>query len=285
METIDRRTDISYKEFISEYQQPGIPLILKNATKVWKSNLLFTPDYFKENFGNRITHHENRAYTMSEILDIAANSTKENPAPYPIKFNLLKQLPEIMEYMDPLNLNLAKPNWLFSKVFPKSKMDHSVDLFIGGPGNHYSVHKDSYQVHAWLIQLYGEKEVIIFPKEQEELLYAGKVGIEKLRSPINIADPDYEKYPRFKEAKPIRVILKAGEVIYIPSGVWHTTMAYVHNISIIVDQLNSTNYKAWRKDIYDYKKHYNKPRAIFDYCAATFIGNVCMAAEFLGIPL
>ncbi|MBB5436371.1 hypothetical protein HDC92_000035 [Pedobacter sp. AK017] len=283
MMTIDRRADISYKEFVNAYQKPGIPVVIENATKVWGNNLMFTPDYFRKNFGDRVTSYENQKYTMTEILDIVGNSTKENPAPYPMKFNLLRQLPEVLAHMDPLDLNLAKPNWLFSKIFPKNKMDHSVDLFIGGPGNHYSVHKDAYDVHAWLIQLYGEKEVIVFPKGHDELLYAGNIGIEKGRSPINISNPDYEKYPRFKEALPMRVTLKAGELIYIPNDTWHTTMAEVHNISIIIDQLNNTNFKAWRNDIYNYKAHYNKPRAIFDYFAAIAIGNACRIGQIFGM--
>lgn len=283
MTSIDKRTDLSYKEFIEKYEKPGIPVVLQNATNVWKSNLMFTPEYFKKNFGDRITKHENREYTMSEILDIAASSTKENPAPYPIKFNLMTQLPEILPLMNPLHLNLARPNWLNSKIYPKNKLGNAIDLFIGGPGNHYSVHKDAYDVHAWLIQLYGEKEVTVFPREQEPLMYPGKSGIAASRSPISIANPDYEKYPKFKEATPLSVTLKAGEVIYIPNGIWHTTRATVHNISIIVDQVNNSNYKTWRKDIYDYKREYNKPKAVFDYLAATVIGNACRLGQLVGM--
>lgn len=279
MTGIDRRSDISYKEFIDSYQKPGIPVILENATMAWKSNLMFTPDYFRERFGTRETYHENRKYTMAEILDIAAKSTKENPAPYPIKFNLLTQLPEIFEDMSPLDLNLIKPNWFNSRIFPKHKMSHSIDLFIGGPGNRYSIHKDSYDVHAWLMQLYGEKDVIVFPRDQEKLMYPGKSGIMASRSPIDISRPDYEKYPEFKKATPIRATLKAGEVIFIPNGIWHTTMADHHNISIIVDQLNSSNYKTWRKDVYEYKKEHNKIKAIMDYAAATAIGNLCKVEQ------
>lgn len=285
METIDRRANLTYDEFISKYQKPGIPVILENATNVWKSNLMFTPEYFKENFGDRITYHQNTKYSMSEILDIAAKSTKTNPAPYPIKFDLLTQLPEVLTHMDPISLNLAKPNWLLSKVFPKKKMDHRIDLFIGGPGNRYTIHKDVYNVHAWLIQLYGEKEVIMFPRGQEDLMYAGKIGVQQCVSPIDISNPDFEKYPKFKDATPMKITLKAGEVAYIPSGIWHTTMANVHNISIIVDQLNKTNYKGWKTEIYNYKSYYSKPRAIFDYCAATAIGTACLVSEFFGIKL
>jgi histone arginine demethylase JMJD6 len=282
MTTVERRTNISYKEFIEEYQNKGIPVVLENATEAWPSRLMFTPEYFRANFGDHITKHENREYTMSEILDITATSTTENPAPYPIKFNLLTQLPEVLTHMNPLHLNLMRPNWLSSKIYPKNKLGNSIDLFIGGPGNYYSVHKDAYDVHAWLIQLYGEKEIIMYPRDQESLLYPGKGGIMESRSPINISNPDYEKYPKYKKATPLSITLKAGEVIYIPNGIWHTTKATVHNISIIIDQVNNSNYKAWRRDIYIYKKDYSKFRASMDYLAATAIGNICRLGQLLG---
>jgi histone arginine demethylase JMJD6 len=280
--TIEKRSDLSYREFIDKYQKPGIPVVLENATKIWKNNMVFTPEFFKENFGNRTTRFTDREYTVSEMLDLTANSTKENPAPYPVKFDILTQLPELLSYMDPLHMDLIKPNWLKSKVL-KNKLGNAMDLHIGGAGNHYSVHKDAYDVHAWLIQFYGEKQVIVFPRDQEELMYPGKGGLLESRSPIDISNPDYEKYPRFREATPITVTLKAGEVMYIPSGIWHTTMAHGQNISTIVDQVNNSNYKAWRRDVYVYKKYHNKYRAVIDYGAATAIGNACRLGELFGM--
>lgn len=281
MTTIDRRSNISYREFIADYQKKGRPVILENATKVWKDNLMFTPAFFKDKFGSRSATFSGKSFTITELLDLTAASTKENPAPYPIKFNILTQLPELLEFMSPLHLNLIKPNWLKSSIL-KNKLGNAMDLHIGGMGNSYEMHKDTYDVHAWLIQLYGEKEVIVFPRDQESLMYPKKGGLLESRSPINIMDPDYEKYPKFKEATPIRSVIKAGEVFYIPNGIWHTTIAHGQNISTIVDQVNNSNYKAWRRDVYVYKKYHNKYKALVDYAAATAFGNACRIGQLFG---
>lgn len=184
----------------------------------------------------------------------------------------------MLDLMEPLHFNMVKPNWLKNKLL-KDKMGNAMDLHIGGAGNSYEMHKDAYDVHAWLIQLYGEKEVIVFPREQESLLYPKGEGILESRSPINILNPDYEKYPKFKEATPIRATLKAGEVMYIPNGVWHTTISHGQNISTIIDQVNNSNYKAWRRDVYVYKAPHSKFRAVLDYMAATVIGNACRIGQ------
>ncbi len=282
MASIERRSDLSYKEFIEKYQNTGTPVILEDATNVWDQAKNFNPQFFKDHFGDRTTKFGVEEFTVSQILELTKNSTKENPAPYPVKFDILTQMPELLEYMQPLHLDFITPNWLKAKVL-KGKLMNGMDLHIGGAGNHYSVHKDTYHVHAWLIQLYGEKEVIVFPNDQEELLYPGKEGLSRSRSPINISDPDYEKYPKFRASTPIKARLKAGEVMYIPSGVWHTTMAYGQNISTIIDQMNSSNYKAWRNDVYSYKAYYSKPRAVVDYIGATVIAACCRIGQKLGV--
>jgi len=284
MTTIDRRSNLSYREFIEEYQKTGTPVILETATEAWDENKIFTPEFFRKNFGDRTTTFETEKYTISQILDLTEKSTLENPAPYPVKFKITEQLPELISYMQPLNMNLCKPNWLHAKAL-KNKLSNAMDLHIGGIGNSYEVHKDTYHVHAWLVQLYGEKEVIVFPKEQEELMYPGKGGLLASRSPINIMNPDYDKYPKFRDATPIKATVKAGEVFYIPSGIWHTTKAYGQNISTIIDQMNSSNFNAWRNDVYAYKAYHNKKRAIVDYIAASLIGAACKIGDNLGIKI
>ncbi|AMR26542.1 hypothetical protein A0257_05065 [Hymenobacter psoromatis] len=119
-------------------------------------------------------------------------------------------------------------------------------MFIGGAGNQYPLHKDIYHTNAWITQLYGEKEFVLFPREQEELLYPEGLGF---LSPINILKPDYEKSPKYRAATPLHVVLKPGETIVIPNGIWHTTVAASHNISLIFDQLNRHNFQAWKKDM------------------------------------
>lgn len=36
--------------------------------------------------------------------------------------------------------------------------------------------------------------------------------------PVDPAQPDLEKYPRFAHARPMTVILKPGDILYLPTG-------------------------------------------------------------------
>lgn len=279
---VEKKDSISYEEFTEEYLKKRIPVVFKNATSAWKSNKIFTPDFFSENFGNYKTTSEGIEYTMNEILEITKNSSLENPAPYPILFEIPEQMPKLLKSFDPIHLNYSRPNWFSSKLFPYGKFGKSVHLFIGGKGNQYTLHKDFFHTNAWITQLYGQKKFIVFPDGHDEYLYAGKTGYSNFLSPINILNPDLQKYPEYSKATPIEVVLEPGETIFIPNAIWHTTVGLGHNISLIFDQLNSENFKGWTNDIYTVKKDNGAIKASIHYALAKGMGSLCKIREMLG---
>jgi histone arginine demethylase JMJD6 len=280
--SIEKIDSISYQDFLERYAKPKIPVVLKNASAAWESNQIFTPEFFEKNFGQYETSAGEKRYTLSQILDLTAKSTPENPAPYPLQYEIPEQMPELMKLLQPIDMGFSHPNWFRSKMLPYGKLGNSIHLFVGGKGNQYGLHKDFHHTNAWITQLYGEKKFIVFPGNQDEYLYAGKSGYSKFLSPVNFVTPDYDKYPKFKQAKSVEVILQPGETIFIPNDLWHTTVAYGQNISLIYDQLNSRNYRAWTRDVYELKKDESKLKAAIQYSFAVATGAVCTLAEWGG---
>ncbi|GAB3904440.1 hypothetical protein GCM10028803_33880 [Larkinella knui] len=276
---IKKIDSISYEDFINQYVKPGIPVVFKNASASWKSKHTFDPDFFRNHFGHYTTTHKDKVYTMSEVLEITEKSTPEKPAPYPMAFELRSQLPEFLAMLNPLHMNYAFPNWFNSRLIPKSRFGNDRQLYIGGVGNQYVLHKDLFHTDAWVTQLYGEKQFIAYPRDQEELLYPENKGT---RSPINFLKPDYEKYPKYRDATPLSVVLQPGETIYIPNGIWHTTVAYCHNISIVVEQLSGNNFNAWKNDIFEYGKKRGLLKSILQYGYAEAIGLLFKLRELTG---
>jgi histone arginine demethylase JMJD6 len=253
--------DISYDEFIKEFYLPGIPVVFKNASKVWKANGLFTPDYFRKNFGERKTVVKGKDYTMSELLDSVESSSVENPAPYPIKYNIQDVLPEIVPLITPQGMKYAEPNYFQSKFFPSVVIGSATELFLGGPGGKFPVvHLDYYHTNAWVTQLYGDKNFTVFPPGQDELLYPKPHN--PWESDVNIFEPDYEKFPKYRNATPITVTIKQGETIFVPAGTWHTAESLTPSISVIFDQINSKNYDQYIKDVWNEKKKKNPVKAL-----------------------
>lgn len=258
---IQRVDNISHQEFIKEFYEPGIPVVFKNAASVWKAKGLFTPDWFRANYGERKLEKGGKTYTMKEAMDLVEASTESNPAPYPLKYNISKELPELLPLIDPLNLNYALPNWLESKWFKKGYWGSATELFIGGPGGKFPyLHLDYYHLNAWITQLYGDKQFTVFPRGQEEFLYPK--ADDPWRSEVNIFEPDYDKFPLYKNATPINFTVGAGETLFIPFGTWHSAYSLTATISVAFDQLNSKNYKPFLKDVWDFRRRESLMRAV-----------------------
>ena len=272
--------DISYKDFMEQFYNPGIPVVFRNASKVWKANGIFSPEWFKDNFGERTTNVKGHDFTMREIIDMVQNSNESNPAPYPIIFHIPSSLPEILPLLEPLHLNYALPNWLDSPWFQRGHWGGVTELFIGGPGGKFPyLHLDYFHLNAWITQLYGEKRFTVFPRGQDELLYPKPE--DPWRSDLNIFNPDYEKFPKYREATPISFVVGPGETLFIPFGTWHTAYSLNPTISVAFDQLNSKNYKDFLRDVWMFKNRDGKMKAIAKYGYAWLAGQGCRIAESL----
>ncbi|MEO3406074.1 cupin-like domain-containing protein [Mucilaginibacter sp. CAU 1740] len=261
---IIKRDNITYEEFIEEHYKPGIPLVFTKAAKVWKANGLFTPDWFRENYPDRKTDVRGTTYTMKQVMDMVEASTEDKPAPYPMIFDIPSTIPELMPLLDPLDLNYASPNWLRNKMFNVGKWGGAIEMFVGGPGGRFPyMHIDYYHLNAWITQLYGEKRFTVFPRGQEEMLYPRPD--DPWRSELNIFEPDYEKYPKYKDATPIHFVVGPGETLFIPFGTWHSAYSLTPTISVAFDTLNNKNHKEFMKDVWTFKSRDSKAKAIAMY--------------------
>ena len=272
--------DISYEEFMNGFYKPGIPVVFKNASKVWKANGLFTPDWFRENYGDRVTEVKGENYSMRDIMNMVETSSENKPAPYPIIFHIPTVLPELVPLLTPLHMNYALPNWLDRKWFNTGHWGGVTELFIGGPGGKFPyLHLDYYHLNAWITQLYGDKRFTVFPRGQDHLLYPK--ADDPWRSDLNIFNPDYEKFPLYKQATPIHFTVGPGETLFIPFGTWHTAYSLTPTISVAFDQLNSKNYKDFMKDVWIFKKREGTMKAIAKYGYAWLAGQSCKIGDSL----
>jgi hypothetical protein len=105
------------------------------------------------------------------------------------------------------------------------------------------LHYDGAGTHAFLMQVYGRKQFILYPPEQEPYLYPSPEK-ENLSLISSVDTPDLERFPLFQKAVPITFVLEPGELAFIPSRWWHTTKMLTPSISISANVLNQSNWKA-----------------------------------------
>ena len=264
--SIDRRENLSHKELVEKYVEPGIPVVITDATKNWPGKNKFTPDFFRKNYGHVSKEVNGVNYTLAEVLDLILKPSPEKPAPYPFNLNIEEHFPELLKDLKP-ELICGRIDRVNHPLLPRFMMHGTIvyEFFSGGKGAAFPyLHIDALCLHTQLTQLWGSKDVLLFPPEQDPLMYP---GIESPKySQVNLRNPDYDKFPLFRQAKPFRVTVKEGETIFFPTGWWHSTEIHEPNITFTRIQLNRQNWKKYIHDEYTVWK--NK---------STFMGPAVMA--------
>ena len=94
-------------------------------------------------------------------------------------------------------------------------------------------------MHGWL-RSWGAKIWTVFPPDQYSLLF--NKNFEPGAQPwVNIANPNLETFPRFKEATPIEFVLHPGEFLFVPSGWVHQVTSLDATISLSGNYVDGSN--------------------------------------------
>jgi hypothetical protein len=257
---VERLAGLSVDRFTAQYRDCRRPVILSDAASAWPAYRKFTPDWFRAHFSEKVVRLQSRNWTLGEILDVLEHSTEGNPGPYPCKFEIARDFPELLGEVSPRmahslpdrQTNPLVPSRLFSGV-------NNLEIFFGGPGGRFPyLHYDLMHEHAWITQLYGDKEFTVYAPDQERFLYPNPD--EPWQSLIeNHHDPDLARYPLARQARSQKVVVHAGETLFLPCGWWHTARSLNLTISVAFDQLGPDNWKDFRRDVKDTRTRRGKP--------------------------
>src|SRR5690606_3962639 len=94
-------------------------------------------------------------------------------------------------------------------------------IFIGGPNVVTPLHTDGLLTGAYLAQIYGRKHCLMIGPHQSDLVYPKRFRRQFGMSPIDFRKPDYERFPRYRDVKPLACVIGPGDLLYIPHGWWH----------------------------------------------------------------
>lgn len=231
---VERRTDLSDKEFLEYYVKNGIPVVMEGKAKDWDCCKLWSHEYIKEKYGDDEVPLVDAFYLdqgvrhlqLREIIDQVLKGNNS----YLRFYNLLTRHPE--------RLNDFDSAWLKSLKHKDAYVEFT-QVFIGGAKSQTGMHNS----HAdnLFVQVYGEKEWVLYPNYFMPLIdppsttggtyrIAPKRG--KYGQPFDPYKPDHEDYPLFQYIDGYRVVLKPGDVFYNPPYMWHTVRNNTASIGI-----------------------------------------------------
>jgi hypothetical protein len=215
LEPIERKTGLTsetFKPFLEERQ----PIIFTDLIADWPASSKWTPDFFKNEYGNLKVPVYSSNYSKPGKTYMVADKVMElkdfievmEAGPTDLRmflFNIFKHAPELCEDYQTYDIMSG-----FIKSFPF--------MFFGGQGSKVALHYDIDLSHVFLNQIHGRKRVVLFPPDQTRNIYRHPYTVA---SYIDVNNPNYEEFPALKKARGYECMLEPGETLFMPSGYWH----------------------------------------------------------------
>jgi len=200
----------------------GLPFLIEGVVGRWPLCAL-GPDALREQFGDvpvraRVGDYINTAFAPDRAMqDMSLRAYLDLVA---------SPAPGLPPYVG--NLELRAMNHLchwpayFDRMGPPR-------FWLGPAGTITPLHCD-YDDNIFA-QLRGTKRIMLAPPHHDAYLYVREANPVLFGSPVDAEAPDFERYPLARQATLIEVIVKPGDMLYVPAGWYHQVHALAFSLS------------------------------------------------------
>ncbi|NES98124.1 MAG: cupin-like domain-containing protein, partial [Desertifilum sp. SIO1I2] len=172
-----------------------------------------------------------KTVAMSEYVDMIVQGGESNNY-YMVANNRNVEREDFKGIMDDIVMfpELLNPQDTSGRVF----------FWFGPAGTITPLHHDP--VNLIMAHVSGRKRWRLISPEQTPFMY-NYVGVF---SKVDCENPDYNRYPLYKNVKIIEEVLEPGEIIFIPVGWWHQVKALDISLSMSFTNFVFPNYFNWQ---------------------------------------
>lgn len=238
----------------------GTPVVVSDAQQGWRAPSLWTLEFFEANYGD------------SELIanDMAPLRADDNPPMQTVQCTLgqfigyltsgrshplaarergqpfygnswcpFNDHPELCEH-------IARPYFVQDSMPEDSAESRRMSnnftkIFLGPAQTVTRLHCDTFYTHAWLSQIQGRKQFILYPPSQAHLLHAVDAGNGGMNSSFDPLAPDYERFPRARDATPYVAVCGPGDTILVPCCWFHHARALSPSVTLMRNFVNDVN--------------------------------------------
>lgn len=225
----------SKEEFYDKSCALTQPIVVKEAVKEWDAVSSWNVEFMRNRFGHLLvkvnwstdcvfrgdpetgfSNYEEMRF--DRFLDLTTGKLKATRRYYLTTFpfkgefsTLLKDI-QIPDYID-----RKRHTW--------------THLWLGAAGTVSSLHYD--YMDNLLGQVCGMKRFVLFAPDQSDCLYPFPTTSQiPFLGQVDIDNPDYDKFPRLKDARSMEAILNPGDMIFIPLNWWHQVYSLSMSTSV-----------------------------------------------------
>jgi hypothetical protein len=237
LQLIDR---VNSEVFEKKYLDQNRPAIIIDALSDWNTMGRWSPSYFSSAFktkqvvvaissGPQFNYAPNEGvdgeaarykYVEMEFAGAVSAICRNGPANehyYLMQRSIPDEFPELLQ-------DIKTPKWI--------NYDRpAINLWFGAADNVTPLHYD--HTNNFFAQVYGHKRLMLFDPMQTDLLYPYPVEASASHvSFVDIEQPDFEKYPKFRQAHPLAGVIGPSELLYLPAYWWHHVRSLEVSISV-----------------------------------------------------
>ena len=209
----------SLEEFVERHLKPGIPCLMKGLAAEWPAVAKWrNVDYLAEIMANRTVPIELGPHYMHEefsqqLMPFMAFLRKHvlgssDTVGYLAQTELLKQVPNLMR-------DFLIPDYC---AMGETKGSPTINVWLGPAGTTSPLHTDPQE--NIFVQICGSKVVLLHSSTENHCLYPTD-GLMNNTSQVDAEMPDYNQFPEYANAAGAKVIVEAGDGLFIPKGTWH----------------------------------------------------------------
>lgn len=236
MPRVERRTRLPPREFFDRYYFAHRPVLLQGLTDGWPALRRWRPDRLARRFGevkvevmvgreadpdhDLLPDSHRRVMKLGDFIRRVLRGGPSNDCYLTARNDVLKQ-PGLHAMADDIRL---LEGYLRPWTHPGE-----LRLWVGPAGTRTALHHD---INSLLfVQIHGRKRFRLMPSYELHRM-------SNSRGPWSDVDadrPDLDRFPAYREATVLEVVVGPGEALFIPVGWWHQVLALDVSVSLTFD--------------------------------------------------
>jgi Cupin-like domain len=237
---VERRKHLSREEFYRDYVDRK-PVIIEGVASEWAATSKWTSDYFRRVApelrvkvkAGYLPKGETALLPLGRYLDLLdqyeeklkkGQAGPDDRPPYLHDIPLLACLPQLVADVCPFP-NYLLPSWYHEEWWNFSQ------FFYGSTHSFTPLHFDCLETHNVFFQIAGTKRFVLVDRNDR-----GKCYVFNWRwSEVDAEQPDFEKHPKFRNARVQEALVGPGDILYMPPGTFHQVRSLSQSISFNID--------------------------------------------------